>query len=144
MSQPLGQGSHPTKASPDAGTLGPQECAECHVEEFAAWQESQHQLASKGLTRNPEASTIAKALGIRRIKNDERCTTCHADAPTHIAFPAAPLGVVLDTDERILAEAARIHQQTVVTRVMPIGNLTAMTDEERQIIDTWYQGLQVQ
>jgi uncharacterized membrane protein len=78
---------------------------------------------------------------VRNVVNS-RCTTCHADAPTHTAFPAAPLGVALDTDERIVAEAARIHQQTVVTRVMPIGNLTAMTDEERQIIDKWYQGLQ--
>jgi uncharacterized membrane protein len=24
---------------------------------------------------------------------------------------------------------------------MPIGNLTAMTNEERQIIDEWYQSL---
>lgn len=78
---------------------------------------------------------------VRNVINS-RCTTCHADAPTHSAFPAAPLGVVLDTDERILAEATRIHQQTVVTRVMPIGNLTAMTDQERQIIDHWYQALQ--
>jgi uncharacterized membrane protein len=78
---------------------------------------------------------------VRNVVN-LRCTTCHADAPTHTAFPAAPLGVALDTDERIVAEAARIYQQTVVTRVMPIGNLTAMTDEERQIIDKWYQGLQ--
>jgi len=90
--------------------------------------------------------TDAAAVTFDQVRNvvNARCTTCHADAPTHTAFPAAPLGVVLDTDERILAEAARIHQQTVVTRVMPIGNLTAMTDEERQIIDTWYQGLQVQ
>jgi uncharacterized membrane protein len=29
----------------------------------------------------------------------------------------------------------------VVTRVMPIGNLTAMTDQERQIIDQWYRTL---
>ena len=36
---------------------------------------------------------------------------------------------------QIVADAERIYQQTVVTRVMPIGNLTAMTDEERQIID---------
>jgi len=71
-----------------------------------------------------------------------RCATCHSEAPVHPAFPAPPLGVVLDTDEQIRAEAARIHQQTVVTRVMPIGNLTAMTDEERQLIDRWYQGLQ--
>jgi len=71
-----------------------------------------------------------------------RCTTCHAEAPVHPAFPAPPMGIMLDTDERIMADAARIHQQTVVTRVMPIGNLTAMTEEERQIIDQWYLGLQ--
>jgi uncharacterized membrane protein len=32
----------------------------------------------------------------------------------------------------------RIHQQTVITRVMPIGNLTEMTEEERLVIDQWY------
>jgi uncharacterized membrane protein len=80
---------------------------------------------------------------VRNVVN-ARCTSCHSKAPVHPAFPAAPLGVFLDTDEQILAEAARIHQQTVVTRVMPIGNLTAMTDEERQIIDQWYQARQDQ
>jgi len=49
---------------------------------------------------------------------------------------------MFDTDEQIMAEAERIYQQTVVTRAMPIGNLTAMTDEERQIVDAWYQGRQ--
>lgn len=71
-----------------------------------------------------------------------RCTSCHSAAPVHPSFPAAPAGVMLDTADEIVAEADRIHQQTVVTRVMPIGNLTAMTDEERQIIDQWYQSLQ--
>jgi uncharacterized membrane protein len=68
-----------------------------------------------------------------------RCTSCHSASPTHPAFPAAPGGVVLDTDEQIVAEALRIHQQTVVTRVMPIGNLTNISEEERDIIDRWYQ-----
>ena len=70
-----------------------------------------------------------------------RCTSCHSSAPVHPAFPAAPLGVMFDNDAQILAEADRIHQQTVVTRVMPIGNLTAMTEAERQIIDQWYRTL---
>ncbi len=87
------------------------------------------------------AGVTASFEQVRNVVN-ARCTTCHADAPTHPGFPAPPLGVVLDSDERILAEAARIHQQTVVTRVMPIGNLTAMTDQERQIIDRWYRALQ--
>ena len=94
---------------------------------------------------NPSAMS-ASSVTFDQVRNvvNARCTSCHADAPVHPAFPAAPLGVVLDTDERIQAEADRIHQQTVVTRVMPIGNLTAMTDEERRIIDQWYQDLRDQ
>ena len=71
-----------------------------------------------------------------------RCTSCHSAQPTHPAFPAAPGGVVLDTRQQIVAEALRIHQQTVVTRVMPIGNLTNITEEERELIDRWYQGME--
>ncbi|MDJ0906255.1 MAG: urate hydroxylase PuuD [Woeseiaceae bacterium] len=71
-----------------------------------------------------------------------RCTNCHAVQPAHPAFPAAPGGVVLETGEQILAEAQRIHQQTVLTRVMPIGNLTNITEEERELIDRWYQALE--
>jgi uncharacterized membrane protein len=48
--------------------------------------------------------------------------------------------VVLDTDEEIVAEALRIHQQTVVLKAMPIGNLTEISDQERALIDAWYQG----
>jgi uncharacterized membrane protein len=69
----------------------------------------------------------------------QRCTTCHAAAPEHPAFQAAPAGVVLETDGEIVAEALRIHQQTVVTRAMPIGNLTGITDAERDLIDRWYR-----
>lgn len=69
-----------------------------------------------------------------------RCVNCHSAAPTHIAFPAAPAGVELDTDRQIMAEALRIHQQTVVMRAMPIGNLTEISEDERQMIDAWYRG----
>jgi uncharacterized membrane protein len=67
-----------------------------------------------------------------------RCTSCHSAQPTHPAFPAAPGGVVLDTDAQIVAEAQRIQQQ-VSTGIMPIGNLTNMTDEERATIDLWWR-----
>ena len=70
----------------------------------------------------------------------ERCTVCHSTEPTHFAFPAAPGGVFFDNDDQIVEDAFRIHQQTVITRVMPIGNLTEITEEERAIIDKWYQG----
>ncbi|MDX1506995.1 MAG: urate hydroxylase PuuD [Woeseiaceae bacterium] len=91
----------------------------------------------------PSSSTASAHSGasfddVRRVVH-ERCTSCHSAAPTHPAFPAAPGGVVLDSDAQIVAEALRIHQQTVVTRVMPIGNLTNISEEERDIIDAWFQ-----
>lgn len=101
-------------------------------------------LAAIALAISPRAQERnAAAASFDQVRNviNARCTSCHSAAPVHPAFPAAPLGVKLDTDEQIRAEADRIHQQVVATRVMPIGNLTAMTDEERQIIDAWYQGL---
>ena len=89
--------------------------------------------------RASAASGEAVAFDTVRSVVQHRCTTCHSNAPTHPAFPAAPGGVVLDTDGQIVAEAQRIHQQTVVTRVMPIGNLTGISEEERELIDNWYR-----
>ena len=87
------------------------------------------------------AATSEKVtLAMIRPVIESRCTTCHSRNPTHVAFPAAPSGVLLDTDEEITAEALRIHQQTVVLKAMPIGNLTDISDEERALIDAWYQG----
>lgn len=82
--------------------------------------------------------SIATLSQVRSVIN-ARCISCHSAAPVHPAFPAAPLGIKFDTDAQILDNAERIFVQTVVTRVMPIGNLTAMTEEERQIIEQWYQ-----
>lgn len=88
-------------------------------------------------------STDATIVSFSQVRNviNARCTGCHSSSPVHPAFPAAPLGVMFDDDDEILAEADRIYQQTVVTRVMPIGNLTAMTDEERLIVEQWYRSL---
>ncbi|MBM3358708.1 MAG: hypothetical protein FJY54_13415 [Betaproteobacteria bacterium] len=68
----------------------------------------------------------------------ERCMSCHAPAPTHPGLDAPPKGVVLDTPERIVAQAAQIRQ-TTASRTMPIANLTKMTDEERAIIADWFR-----
>ena len=54
----------------------------------------------------------------------ERCTSCHAGA-------SAPLGVRLETEFEIEARAGDIERQAVLTRAMPPGNSTGMTEEER-------------
>lgn len=75
----------------------------------------------------------------------ERCSVCHSATPTHAAFQTAPGGVILDTPEEIKVNVPRIVAQTVTTKVMPLGNLTQMTDEERTLIGEWVeQGAQLQ
>lgn len=76
-----------------------------------------------------------------RVVIEHRCASCHAARPAHPAFPAPPSGVVFDNDAQIIADAERIYQQTVVTRAMPIGNLTGISEEERGVIEAWYLDL---
>ncbi|HWV92473.1 MAG TPA: urate hydroxylase PuuD [Burkholderiales bacterium] len=68
---------------------------------------------------------------------DRRCVSCHADKPAFQGLAEAPKGVKLDSPERIEAQRQTIHQQTVLTRAMPPGNLTGMTDDERALLDRW-------
>jgi uncharacterized membrane protein len=89
--------------------------------------------------RDTAASSGSVDFDAVRTVVHERCTSCHAASPAHPGFQAAPAGVVLETDRQIMAEALRIHHQTVVTRVMPIGNLTNITEDERALIDRWYR-----
>ncbi|NKC14008.1 MAG: hypothetical protein GKR94_18030 [Gammaproteobacteria bacterium] len=71
-----------------------------------------------------------------------RCTGCHSAAPRQAGFAVAPKGFVLDSQAQIIAGAHKIHQQTVLTKAMPIGNSTKMTDEERALLDSWFRRLQ--
>ncbi|MFB9886256.1 urate hydroxylase PuuD [Balneatrix alpica] len=67
----------------------------------------------------------------------ERCSVCHSSNPTHSAFATAPAGVMIDSPAQMQQLAARIYAQTVATQVMPLGNLTQMTPEERQLLGQW-------
>ena len=69
----------------------------------------------------------------------QRCTTCHADKPTQAGFAAAPAGIELHTGALIHQNAAKVYQQVVQTRAMPLANLTQMTDAERAQVATWYE-----
>ncbi len=86
----------------------------------------------------PEAGASAPVFGQIREIIVQRCNGCHTAAPTQPGFSAAPKGIVFADDRDIIAQAIQIHQQTVVSKAMPIGNLTAMTDAERTAIDQWF------
>jgi uncharacterized membrane protein len=86
-----------------------------------------------------EAQTPPVAFNQVKHVLDIRCVSCHADKPSFQGLPEAPKGVKLDSTERVLAQALAIHQQSVLSKAMPPGNLTGMTDEERTLIDRWYR-----
>jgi uncharacterized membrane protein len=74
---------------------------------------------------------------------DARCVACHASQPTQAGFVEAPLGIVLETPALILVKADRVAF-TVQSKYMPIGNLTGMTDQERNTVARWYAQVQQQ
>jgi uncharacterized membrane protein len=89
--------------------------------------------------RAPSVTAAAKGVTFAQVQPiiAQRCTVCHAEKPTFPGFQQAPGGLLLDTPERIQAAAQRIHQQTIATPAMPIGNLTKMTDDERSLLARW-------
>jgi uncharacterized membrane protein len=87
----------------------------------------------------PRSALEGPAVTLNDIRPviERRCANCHAEKPTLAGLAEAPKGVKLDTPERIEAQRLTIRQQTVLSRAMPPGNLTSMTDEERTLLDRW-------
>jgi uncharacterized membrane protein len=69
------------------------------------------------------------------------CVACHARTPTHPSFDKPPKGVALESIDDLEAWAAKIQQQVVEDRNMPIGNDTGMTEEERTTLARWIESL---
>lgn len=72
---------------------------------------------------------------------EKRCSQCHSAVPSFQGFTSAPLGIELDSQEKLLQHAEQVYQATVLTRTMPLGNLTHMTDRERTLVASWYERL---
>ena len=83
--------------------------------------------------RRRHAVTFAEAYDIVA----RRCVSCHAAKPSDENFDTPPKNVVFDTAEQIRDQAPKIRAVAVLTRTMPVGNETEMTDEERRILGRW-------
>jgi uncharacterized membrane protein len=70
---------------------------------------------------------------------NRRCLECHAEKPTNRAFPVAPQGVMFDTASEMKQYAERIEATATVDDSMPLANMTAMTQEEREILRRWVE-----
>jgi uncharacterized membrane protein len=66
-----------------------------------------------------------------------RCQPCHSQHPTQSGFTSPPAGLAFDTPEQIAGNAARIRSVAVASTVMPLGNATHMTQDERDLLGRW-------
>ncbi len=66
----------------------------------------------------------------------KRCYGCHAKQPELI--PSPPKGISFESYADINRYAVQIFIQTCQNKAMPLGNITKMTQEERDVIAAWY------
>jgi uncharacterized membrane protein len=71
-----------------------------------------------------------------RVIVAQRCAVCHSESPG-MGFVEAPKGLKLDTPSQMVEAADRIKMQAVDRQVMPLGNATKMTPEERALLGRW-------
>jgi uncharacterized membrane protein len=88
-----------------------------------------------------DAASAARASGVdfNKVHSviQERCAVCHSAKPTSPLFSTAPAGVMFDTPQQIQQLAPRIQAQAVISQIMPLGNITQMTQQERDLIGAW-------
>jgi uncharacterized membrane protein len=118
-----------------------------HLPQHSRWVLPAAVLVMLGLmlATMPRESTVSIAAGQAALSTQEvlpliaeRCAGCHSSHPTVSGFATAPLNISFDTVSEVEAQAEEIFQAAVVNRTMPLGNLTAMSDAEREQLAQWY------
>ncbi|MFC3153046.1 urate hydroxylase PuuD [Litoribrevibacter euphylliae] len=66
----------------------------------------------------------------------ERCASCHAATPTQAGFASPPAGVSLETMDQVMVIKPKLIE-VINSSYMPLGNITQMTDKERQQVIGW-------
>ncbi len=89
--------------------------------------------------RGPSAASASAPVAFASARDviARRCVQCHSAHPTDTQFTVAPAGVMFDTPEVIQRMAARIKERAVVSKTMPFGNKTDITDDERALLGAW-------
>lgn len=89
------------------------------------------------------ASTSTASISTEQmlVITQQRCQGCHASVPT-LMGGGPPKGIVLESVADLERHATGIYNQVVEMKAMPLGNITQITEGERQQIAAWYAQLQ--
>jgi uncharacterized membrane protein len=101
-------------------------------------------LAGIALAIRPGGGAVAPAQAGPSVSDarvqavvQQRCVPCHSMTPTRAGFASAPQGIELDTVGEIRSRAEDIRRVAVETKAMPLGNVTGMTQAERELLGRW-------
>tara|TARA_Y100000590_G_scaffold457797_1_gene611163 strand:+ start:5717 stop:6934 length:1218 start_codon:yes stop_codon:yes gene_type:complete len=91
------------------------------------------------INKNNVADINVSEISFIEVQNiiKYRCGVCHASKPSFEGFDDPPLGVIFDKPEDILKNIEKIKAQSIDSDIMPPGNLTGMTENERSKIANW-------
>ena len=91
--------------------------------------------AAPAATQSAESATpAAGGEGFAKVNAifQQHCVLCHGAAIQQKA-------VRLDSPEAVKSHAQQIYQQVVQLKKMPFGNPGALSDDERNLVKTWYE-----
>ena len=90
---------------------------------------------TKPVSLNQQASQIIESQAMAIVA--KHCQSCHAQQPSSELFVTPPKDLVLEDAASVIKNAAIIKAQAVQSQIMPLGNFTQMTLEERQQLGQW-------
>jgi uncharacterized membrane protein len=81
------------------------------------------------------AAAVPASVGYAQLQPvlAQRCYMCHG-------AQVQMKNVRVDSPEAVRQHAASIHQQVVVSKLMPMNNATGITEAERALVDAWFRG----
>ncbi|NJM91905.1 MAG: hypothetical protein HC861_03935 [Rhodospirillaceae bacterium] len=90
---------------------GPDECAECHKKETENWKSTHHYKTFSDLPRSDDAKKITEKLGLKRIKTESVCLTCHFTSQVRNGKPKPIAGITCESCHSAGADWMKRHSE---------------------------------
>ncbi len=102
-------GMSAAKAADPEKIVGPNNCAECHIKETAAWKTTHHFSTFRALPKSKEATEIAAKMEVKRLKADSLCLGCHFTSQSVSGSPTSISGISCESCHSEGKEWYKVH-----------------------------------
>ena len=100
-----------------AKVVGATKCGECHKYEVEAWKLTPHFKTFDTMHRSADGQKISAAMGIKRIKSESLCLTCHYTVQSKGGGTGEPIaGVSCESCHGAAADWVNIHNDKKLSR----------------------------